>query len=59
MNKAIYNANTCISYKLAFYRYTLDLNMYSSINNAYTDIFGSNNFIYKQFHYNNIRYTIQ
>ena len=35
MNEAMYNANTCIGSKLAFYRYSFDLNMYNSINNAY------------------------
>ena len=35
MNEAMHNATTCIGYKLAFYSYTYDLNMYSSINNAY------------------------
>ena len=38
MNEAMYDANTCIGYKLAFDRYTFDLNMYSSTNNAYNVI---------------------
>ena len=39
MNEAMHNANTCIGYKLAFYRYTFDLYIYSSNNNAYNIIF--------------------
>ena len=38
MNESMYNANTCIGYKLDFYRYTFHLNMYIYINNAYTVI---------------------
>ena len=38
MNEVMYNANICIGYKLAFYHYTFDLNMYSSMNNAYNVI---------------------
>ena len=38
MNEDMYNASTCIGYKLAFYCYTFDLNMYSSISNAYNVI---------------------
>ena len=34
----MYNVNTYIGYNLAFYLYTFDLNMYSSINNAYNVI---------------------
>ena len=29
MKETMYNANTCIGYKLAFYGYPFDLNMYS------------------------------
>ena len=38
MNSAMHNANTCIGCKLPFYRYSFDLNMYSSINNVYNVI---------------------
>ena len=38
MNEAMYNANTCIDYNIAFYRYTFDLNMYNSVNNVYNVI---------------------
>ena len=30
-NEAMHNANTCLGFGLAFYRYTIYLNMYSSI----------------------------
>ena len=29
MRAALYNSNTCIGYKLAFYRYKFDLDMYN------------------------------
>ena len=38
MNEAIHNANTYIDNKFVFYRYSFDLNIYSSINNAYNVI---------------------
>ena len=30
MRAALYNSNTCIGYKLAFYRYKFDLDMYNN-----------------------------
>ena len=30
MRSALYNSNTCIAYKLAFYRYKFDLDMYNN-----------------------------
>ena len=30
MRSALYNSNTCIGYKLAFYRYKYDLDMYNN-----------------------------
>ena len=38
MNEAMYDANTCIGYTIAFYRFTFDLNMSISITNAYNVI---------------------
>ena len=35
MNEAVYNANTYIGYEIVIHRYTFDIYMYSSINNAY------------------------
>ena len=31
---SMYNAKTCIGYKLDLYKFTFDLNIYSSINNS-------------------------
>ena len=34
MNMALDNSNTCIDYKLAFYRYRYNIGMYSNINSS-------------------------
>ena len=34
MNMALDNSNTCIGYKLAFYRYMYNIDMYSDINSS-------------------------
>ena len=42
MNMALDNSNTCIGYKLAFYRYMYNIDMYSNINSNIKLICASN-----------------
>ena len=42
MNMALDNSNTCIGYKLAFYRYRYNIGMYSNINSSIKLLSASN-----------------
>ena len=42
MNMALDNSNTCIGYKLAFYRYMYNIDMYSDINSSIKLLSASN-----------------
>ena len=42
MRSALYNSNTCIGYKLAFYRYRFDLDMYTNCTSGRKLINGHN-----------------
>ena len=42
MRAALFNSNTCIGYKLAFYRYKFDLDMYNNCTSVKKLINGQN-----------------
>ena len=47
MQSALYNLNTCIGYKLAFYRYKFDLDMYNNCTSG-RKLFNDHNLSYDQ-----------